>query len=129
MSTSTATTVSVPDRVRVLAFARLGLGASMLLVPGQAKTFLGDVARAPAGRTAVRMVGVRDVAIGLGQLIALERGAPVRGWVEAGGLADAGDLAAGLLAWRSLPKFGRVLLVGFAAAGAVGAWMLASELD
>lgn len=43
---------------------------------------------------AVRMFGVRDLALGLGGLLAARRGAPVRGWAEAGVLCDAADAAA-----------------------------------
>ena len=40
-----------------------------------------------------RAFGVRDLAIGLGAVIALDRGMPVRGWIEAGVLSDAVDTA------------------------------------
>jgi thiol-disulfide isomerase/thioredoxin len=58
------------------------------------------------------------VALGLGLLLALRRGAPARGWVEAGVLADAGDLAATLAGGDDLPALGRYGTAAFAASGA-----------
>lgn len=42
---------------------------------------------------AVRMFAIRDLAMGLGGLLAARRGRAVRGWAEAGALVDAGDAA------------------------------------
>ena len=50
-----------------------------------------------------RAFGARDLAIGLGIVIALDRGTPVRGWIEAGALSDGIDTAASLLAGNSIP--------------------------
>ncbi|HEY1634672.1 MAG TPA: hypothetical protein VGF64_07940, partial [Acidimicrobiales bacterium] len=51
------------------------------------------------------------------------------GWMEAGGLADAGDLLATLLAFRSLPRFGRWTML-LAISGAVAAaGVLAPSVD
>lgn len=44
------------------------------------------------------MLGARDVALGLGTVIALDRGAPVRGWLEGSALSDAADCLACILA-------------------------------
>src|SRR5688500_20271823 len=62
----------------------------------------GDAARRPV-KVLARAFGVRDLAIGLGVVIALDRGAPVRGWIEAGALSDVIDTAASLLAGNSIP--------------------------
>ena len=45
-----------------------------------------------------RMLGGRDIALGLGTVIALDRGKPVRGWLEGSVLADAVDCVACVLA-------------------------------
>ena len=75
-----------------------------------------------------RMVGARDVALGLGTVIALDRGAPVRGWLEASALADGADAAAS----SAREHMSRGTCAGVAtvasAAAAVGMW-LARELD
>ena len=49
-----------------------------------------------------RMLGARDIALGLGTVIALDRGAPVRGWVEGAALSDAADCLACLVARDSM---------------------------
>jgi hypothetical protein len=49
-----------------------------------------------------RAFGARDLAIGLGVVIALDRGAPVRGWIEAGALSDGVDTLATLFAGGSI---------------------------
>ena len=79
-------------------------------------------ARRPV-KVLARAFGVRDLAIGLGVVIALDRGTPVRGWIEAGVLSDAIDTAASLLAGSSIPPAIRwpcvALGAGSAALGAL----------
>ena len=78
---------------------RIGVGAAFVLFPGLAgRMWIGpDAARRPV-KVLARAFGVRDLAIGLGVVIALDRGTPVRGWIEAGALSDAVDTCASLLA-------------------------------
>ncbi|MGH2872295.1 MAG: hypothetical protein ACRDL5_07505 [Solirubrobacteraceae bacterium] len=68
------------------------------------------------------MLGARDLMLGLGTVIALDRGAPVRGWIEASAFSDAGDFVSSLLARSrmSTPAFvGTMALAsGSAALGA-----------
>lgn len=107
------------QQIRAFAIGRIGLGAAALVAPGPVlKRWLGKGHNTPATRALARFVGGRDVALGLGTLFALSHGAPVRGWLEAGMVADAGDLFGTLLASKHLPK---VATVGtsFAAAGGV----------
>jgi hypothetical protein len=83
----------------------------------------------PIDKLLARSFGIRDVALGMGAILAMDRGAPSRGWLEAGGLADAGDLLATLLAFRSLPRFGRWTML-LAIGGAVAATgVLAPSVD
>jgi hypothetical protein len=83
----------------------------------------------PTDNLLTRSLGIRDVALGMGAIMAMDRGAPSRGWLEAGGLADAGDLVATLLAFRSLPRFGRWTML-LAIGGAVAATgVLAPSVD
>jgi hypothetical protein len=69
-----------------------------------------------------RAFGARDLAIGLGVVIALDRGAPVRGWLEAGAVSDTLDFSASFLARDSIPSglrsFALALGGGSAALGA-----------
>ncbi len=75
---------------------------------------------------AMRSVGGRDLALGLGALLALRRGAPLRGWVEAGALADLADGLAGVLAFGSLPP-GRHWPATLSAGLAAGAGIWAAQ--
>jgi hypothetical protein len=118
------------DAAVTLARGRIAFGAMFLLAPGLAgRLWIGDDARRPAVKVLTRALGGRDLAIGLGVVIALDRGGPVRGWLEAGVLADAVDCAAALLAGDSLPENARsgVILVAAVSAG-LGA-VLARALD
>jgi peptide-methionine (R)-S-oxide reductase len=75
------------------------------------------------------MLGGRDVALGLGVVIALDRGAPVRGWLEAGALADGLDFTSTVLARDEIPPVTfAVTAATSAAATLVGIW-LSRQLD
>jgi hypothetical protein len=117
------------DLARLLGLTRAVLGAGFLLMP---KTSLkmawgidadGDVA------AVMRGMGGRDLALGMGLLLALENDGRARGWLEAGVLADAGDAVGTLLSWRSLPGFRRLLILGTAAGAAWLGLQLAQALD
>jgi hypothetical protein len=77
----------------------------------------------------VRSLGARDVALGLGAVLALRHGAPVRGWVEGGGLADAADTFGTLLAFGALPRARRWLVLATSAAAMASARILSTSVD
>jgi hypothetical protein len=108
-----------------LASGRVAIGLASLLAPGPvARTMTGD--EGPGGGTILfaRMVGARDLGLGLGTLIALHRGAPVRGWLEASALVDGVDVAACLLARDQLRTSVFPGVVVLAASGALlSAWL------
>jgi len=111
--------VDTEQQVRALAIGRVVLGASFLAAPGLSlRNWLGREHDTPVARVAMRMVGGRDIALGVGTIFALRHGAPVRGWLEAAALSDSTDVVASLFAARHLPKV-RVLGAGLSAAGAV----------
>ena len=114
-----------------LAAARALIGVGALVRPGlPAAAWVGrkDASR-PAVQLFARTLGGRDLALGLGALLALRKGAPARGWIEAGALADVGDTAATLLAFSALPRRGRFgILASTASAALLGAWS-ARRLD
>jgi hypothetical protein len=118
------------DAAVALARGRIALGVAAILTPGVAGRFLiGSDGSRGGAKLFARMVGVRDVALGLGAVIALDRGAPVRGWLEASALADGGDAAACLLGREHMPSGAFAGTVGLASVAAgVGMW-LARELD
>ena len=111
------------DLAVTLARARIAFGVVSLLAPG----FL---ARAMTGRSDggtrlfVRMVGARDLGVGLGLHVALDRDAPTRGWLETSAVVDGIDAAAFLLARPHLRPGVLPSTVGMAAAGALlSAWL------
>jgi hypothetical protein len=91
------------DRALLHARLRIAVGAAFVLFPSLAgRMWIGsDASRRPV-KVLARAFGARDLAIGLGVVIALDRGAPVRGWIEAGALSDGIDTVATLLAGRSI---------------------------
>jgi len=86
--------------------------------------------RAGRGTSAfARMLGGRDLALGLGVVIALDRGAAVRGWLEASALADTIDAVGCMLARDEIPATILAPTVALAGAAAlVQAW-LSRQLD
>jgi hypothetical protein len=77
----------------------------------------------------LRMVGARDIALGLGTVIALDRGAPVRGWLEGSALADAADGVAAMLGRDTLTPRALRATVAVATASALLGPLLARRLD
>lgn len=106
------------------------VGAAFVLAPGLAgSAWIGSDARRRPVKVLARAFGVRDLALGLGVAIALDRGAPVRGWIEAGALSDVIDTAASLLAGNSIPPAIRWPCVALGAGSAALAAWLAPQLD
>ena len=106
-----------------LARGRIAFGVVSLCAPGfLARTMTG---RSDGGtRLFVRMVGARDLGVGLGLHVALDRDAPTRGWLEASAVVDGIDAAAFLLARPHLRPGVLPGTVGMAAAGALlSAWL------
>jgi hypothetical protein len=91
------------DTALLHARCRIAVGAAFVLFPALAgRMWIGsDAARRPV-KVLARAFGARDLAIGLGIVIALDRGTPARGWIEAGVLSDGIDTAASLLAGDSI---------------------------
>lgn len=65
-----------------------------------------------------RAIGARDLALGLGALLALRRGTPARGWFEAAALTDTADAIATILVFGQLPRLRRWLILAAAITGA-----------
>ncbi len=104
------------------------IGLKLVLFP-RLVTKLGLGTPTPVSTAVVRMVGVRDLAIGLGGVAGVREGTQAAEWVGWGAATDAVDALA-LLVTPGLAK--RARLVGLLAAGsaAVGmklAWELADE--
>jgi hypothetical protein len=109
---------------------RIAVGAAFVLLPGLAgRMWIGSPAAERPVKVLARAFGVRDLALGLGVAIALDRGAPVRGWIEAGVLSDAIDTCASLLAGRSIPPAIRWPCVALGAGSAATGAYLAPRFD
>ncbi|MGH9226190.1 MAG: hypothetical protein ACRD2W_20935 [Acidimicrobiales bacterium] len=120
----------VAQQVKAFAAGRIGMGAVAVVAPKSAlKRWLGPDGTRPDTRLLARMLGARDVAIGIGTLFAVKHQSPVRGWLEAGALADAGDLAASVLGLRGgLPRRPVLGTAGAALAGVAWSRRLVSRL-
>jgi len=113
-----------------LAAGRVVLGLTAMGAPAlPSRPWVGAEAARPAVKLFARSMGARDVALGLGALLALRHDAPVRGWVEAGGLCDAGDVVGTLVHFRDLPRLGRLVIVAVAGGSMVASRWLATRVD
>src|SRR5581483_1428994 len=107
-----------------VAWSRIAIGAVALLAPAvPLRPWFGrDFAGDPRAKLLGRALGARVI-------LALRHEAPVRGWVEGAGVADAGDCLATLLAFGKLPKAGRWLVLLSAAGAAATARLIAPAID
>lgn len=112
-----------------LSRARIAVGVAALIAPRLAGRIIGGRQATPPTALFARMLGARDLALGLGTVIALDRGAPVRGWLEASALADACDCIATLLAREHLSPAVIRATAGSAAASTVIGIVMARQLD
>jgi hypothetical protein len=113
-----------------LARARIAIGVVSLLAPDLiARTMTGRGGSEGATGLFARMVGARDFGLALGVLVALDRGAPVRGWLEASAVVDGIDAVACVLARHHMRTIVLPGAVGLAAGGAVVSAWLARQHD
>jgi hypothetical protein len=118
------------DTALLHARGRIAVGAAFVLFPGLAgRMWVGSEAARRPVKVLARAFGARDLAIGLGIVIALDRGAPVRGWIEGGAFSDAIDTAATLLAGGSIPPTIRWPCVALGAGSAAAGAALARRFD
>jgi hypothetical protein len=113
-----------------LARGRIAIGVAAAVAPRMATRVMsrrrGSEGVAPLF---ARMLGGRDIALGLGTVIALDRGKPVRGWLEGSALADAVDCIACVLARRGMSPGAFRAAAGVGAASAVLGGVLSRRLD
>jgi hypothetical protein len=113
-----------------LAQGRVAIGVASLLAPELVGRTITGRERSGGGTSLfARMVGARDIGLGLGVLTALGRGTPARGWLEASALVDGIDLAACLLARDHIRTRVFPGAVGLAATGALLSAWLSRQLD
>lgn len=116
---------------RIAAAGRVAIGATLTVVPTVVtRGWAGEVASTPGGKLLGRTMGVRDLALGLGVLGALDRGDPrARDWVRLSALSDAVDAAATVVAYRHLPRRSRFGVLLVAGSAAVVGFVAAEHLD
>jgi hypothetical protein len=118
------------DIARLYGVTRLAIGGATVLAPSLvARIWLGRGAEDAVSKVALRGLGGREAAIGFGTLVALERNAPVRPWLEAGAIADAADAFGAITQRRSMSTARWLLAVGIAAGSAWFATQLASSFE
>jgi hypothetical protein len=111
------------DLTRNLAFGRIAVGASALLTTRLfGLVFAGrEAAEDPVTRMAGRLFGVRDLALGVLTMEAIDQGQPVKRLLQAGIACDAADFVSIVAGSHALPWRGRILglglATGFAAVG------------
>jgi len=113
-----------------LAGGRIAIGVVSLLAPGPVgRAMMGPEGDSGGMRLLLRVVGARDLALGIGVLAALDRDAPVRGWLRASAVVDGLDAAGSLLARHHLRATVFPAAAGAATAGALLSGWLAGQLD
>jgi hypothetical protein len=114
-----------------VAWGRIAIGVTALVAPTlPLRPWVGrDFAWQPRAKLLARSLGARDLALGIGVVLAVRHDAPIRGWVEGGALADTGDVLATLLSFGKLPKAGRWLVLLSAAGAAASARLAAPSVD
>lgn len=108
---------------RLLAAGRIGIGVALFAAPATAGRLWFGTTPGAAGQTALRGLGARDVAIGVGSLLSSDQGRDPGPWLDAGVVADAADSVAMLLArddFDTKPVVGTIVVA--AGAALIGLW-------
>lgn len=114
---------------RALFTVRTVLGVAAYVLPDAvAQPWVGMASR-PAGPVLGRALGARDVALGVGGLLAGDDGPRLERWVQMGAVADAGDLLATLISFPKLPRAGRWLVLASTAGAVATAGVLLAEAE
>jgi hypothetical protein len=109
----------------VIARARAVNGLVMLVLPGLLAWLLfGKTGRQPAVRALLRLVGIRDLVLGIGAITTIKEGTMDAEWVGMGAVADAVDGVVSLVT-PGLGVRSRILALVGGSAAAVG--MVASR--
>ena len=113
--------MDIAKLARGLALNRIAFGAGLILLPAlYARSWVGsDAAGEESTKLLARALGGRDLALGVGGLLALRAGETERArrWFAAQGVTDAVDLVATLAA-RDVPPPARVFAATMAAGSA-----------
>jgi hypothetical protein len=116
---------------QLVAWGRVGIGVAAVAAPtAMARPWIGVAARETESRLLARTMGGRDLALGLGALRALGRSdEEARPWVALGGMADTVDALATVLAFASLPRQSRWLILATTVGAAAVSTRVALSLE
>ena len=108
-----------------MGWARAAVGAGLLLAPGAFLRLSAREAPTPVAVLLMRTIGIRDLVLGVGTVVAARRGGydDLRRWTAVGLASDSLDVLASVVA---APAIGRIEAVG--AAGAALAFAVADGL-
>lgn len=116
--------------MRAVAAGRIVVGAGLVALPGFAGgRWIGPAAHDGGVKVLARALGVRDLALGVGTLRALDAGEPARSWVALGALSDAVDLAATALAIRAIGPRRALPVMAVAATATVAGLLAVDQVD
>jgi hypothetical protein len=108
------------ERALILARGRIVTGLILLIFPGVATRLLfGRDASTPVARALARMMGIRDVLLGVGAVTSIKEKTMDAEWVGCGAVSDAIDGVAVLIA-PGIPKRARLVPLISGAASAIG---------
>jgi hypothetical protein len=115
---------------RDVAAARIVFGIGFMTMPGwTGRVWIGRDSDRPAVKLLTQAIGARDIAMGLGAIIAMSRDGPARGWFEAISLTDALDFACAVAAGDRIPPSCRAAVLALAGGSALQAAYAASGVD
>lgn len=118
------------DVATLLSATRIAIGVAAWVAPRRfGRAWTGERSEGPLGSMAMRGLGARDVALGLGTLRALGNGSSVKPWLEMQSIADASDTASTLMAFRDMPSLRRWVMLATAATGCYLGVSLANRLE
>jgi hypothetical protein len=114
-----------------LGLSRVVIGSAAILAPGRAMNFWLGVDPEPKSVKAMGIaIGARDLALGVGTLVALSRDRGSAVWLQVGVLADAADALATVRAFSADLRNPRMAVAAAGACGAaVGAWLAQQASD
>lgn len=118
------------DLARTLGFLRALLGVTAFVAPKKfARLWTGESPEMAVSHMAIRGLGVRDVGVGMGLLLALENDGHVRRWLEIGAMADAGDAVSTMLSFKKFRSWRRYPILASEIGSALLGMQLAEALD
>lgn len=118
------------DLATLLSAARVAIGVAAWIAPRRfGRAWTGERSDGALGPMALRGLGARDIALGLGTLRALGNGSSVKPWLEMQAIADASDAASTLLSFKEMHGLRRWFMFTTAATGCYLGVSLSGKLD